>query len=515
MAVISLPSPGADFFADPDAPALLAEKILPAYIPGCRWFGGKARQPQRFAIEEILAMKLKPAAARLVLVRVEYASGPAETYLLPVQIVEEGGAGEIARFSDGFALRDALHDEGFRAALMKLIAEGGELPGAHGRLRGVPGRAMPGAAGELASKVLQVEQSNSSLVYGDRIFVKLFRKLEEGMNPDVEITRYLSEARGFEHVPPFAGMLEYARPGREPQVLALALGLIANEGDAWTQTLAAVGQYLALARDLGELSPGLESPALFGEGEDSERLRELAGPFVTRVRQLGVRTAETHLALAAETEDPAFAPEPITAEDQRELSAAVRASAERMFELLRQRGAGDPLLAELLAAEPRLLEMGERIAAHEVQAMKTRTHGDYHLGQVLSTGDDFVLIDFEGEPQRSLAERKKKRSPLRDVAGMLRSFHYAAHSGLNEFPAHRAELTPWAEAWYSLMSRTFLRAWLEVSAGASYLPAKIEEVALLLDAFLIEKAIYEVGYELNNRPDWLGIPVRGILQIVS
>jgi maltose alpha-D-glucosyltransferase/alpha-amylase len=232
------------------------------------------------------------------------------------------------------------------------------------------------------------------------------------------------------------------------------------------------------------------------------------------VRRLAERTAETHLALATEPGDPAFAPEPFTGADQRELSDAVADSAERMFQLLRQRGTDDPLIAELLAAETRIVALADRIATHEVHTSKIRTHGDYHLGQVLSTGDDFILLDFEGEPQRSLAERKRKRSPLRDVAGMLRSFHYAAHSGLNEFAAHREALTPWAELWAGLMSRTFLRTWLEACAGAVFLPPKLEDVSLLLHAFLLEKAIYEVGYELNNRPDWLGIPVRGILQIV-
>jgi trehalose synthase-fused probable maltokinase len=359
-----------------------------------------------------------------------------------------------------------------------------------------------------------VEQSNSSLNFGERVFVKLFRKLEEGLNPDVEITRFLSEKRGFAQVPPYAGAIAYERPRREPQILALALGLVKNDGDAWTQALAAVGQFLALVRDLKELPESAPLSDLLSDVDDSEALRKLAGAFVDRAWRLGQRTAETHLALASAPEDPAFAPEPLTGADQRTLSEAVRASAEKMFLHLRGRAAEEPLIAELVHAEARIVALADRIGAQEVRTAKIRTHGDYHLGQVLVTGDDFILLDFEGEPQRSLAERKEKRSPLRDVAGMLRSFHYAAHSGLNEFPAHREVLTPWAEAWSALMCRTFLRSWLETAAGAVFLPSKIEEVGLLLHAYLLEKAIYEVGYELNNRPTWLHIPVRGILQIV-
>jgi trehalose synthase-fused probable maltokinase len=515
MAPISLSTAGAGFFERPESRALLEREILPAYIPRCRWFGGKAREAQSFTVEEMLP--LGPAEARLALVQVDYAEGPAETYQLPLQIAPAASSeNAIVAFKDETILRDALHDETFRAALLALITKGNSEEGAHGTIRGHYGHALPPAAAQgLPSKVLAVEQSNSSLNYDDQLFVKLFRKLEDGLNPDVEITRFLSDHRGFTHVPPFAGAISYNRPGREPQILALALGLVQNEGDAWTQALAAIGQYLALVRDLEEM-PQAEAPqGLLSTLDDSEALRKLAGPFTDRVARLGLRTAETHLALATEPSDPAFAPEPFTGEDQRALGQAVTDSAQKMFTLLRQRPGGDPIVAELLGAEKKVLALAARIGAREVHTAKIRTHGDYHLGQVLSTGDDFVLLDFEGEPQRSLAERKQKRSPLRDVAGMLRSFHYAAHSGLNEFAAHRDTLTPWAEAWSSLMARTFLRAWLETAAGSVFLPPDRDEVALLLHAFLLEKAIYEVGYELNNRPTWLHIPVRGILQILA
>ena len=461
MEPILLPCPGAGFFESPGARELLEREVLPRYLPSCRWFGGKAREPQKFRVSEMVAI----ASGSLILVEVSYATGSPETYTLPLRVGDAGAA--IATFSDGAVLTEALNDEEFRRSLLRLMSENAVA----GHLRGERGHALPDDAHTLPSRVLGVEQSNTSVIYGDRIFVKLFRKLENGMNPDVEITRYLNEQLGFEHVPPFAGTLCLERAGREPQVLALALGMIANKGDAWSQTLGEVRAFYT--RVPTRRTEPLSGPSLFGDEEVSPALPALCGNFVRRVRQLGIRTGQTHLALATPTETPAFAPEPFTGEDQRALSEAVTKSAEHLFDLLGRSAAG-PQAAELLTRKAEVLAMAAGAARHEVRTAKTRTHGDYHLGQVLDTGEDYVIIDFEGEPQRPLAERKEKRSPLRDVAGMLRSFHYAAHSGLGEFESERNRLAPWAEAWSALMSRTFLQAWMETCAGAVFLPSETE-----------------------------------------
>jgi trehalose synthase-fused probable maltokinase len=338
----------------------------------------------------------------------------------------------------------------------------------------------------------------------------------------VEITRFLTERQRFPHIPPFAGSLEYRRAGREPQVLALALGMVPNQGDAWVWALAEVRAFYERVLEEGSEATGLAVPGLTDSGEASPLVAQLAGtPFLARARQLGVRTGEAHLALAAaEASDATFAPEPFGAEDQRALSEGVRASAEQLAAVLREREAtlADEqrgLASAFLQAAPHAAQLAQEIAARPVSAAKTRAHGDYHLGQVLNTGSDFVLIDFEGEPQRSLAWRKEKRSPLRDVAGMLRSFHYAAHSGLGDFPDQRAALEPWAELWSQAGGRAFFQGWLETVAGAPFLPTESQDVRRLLEAFLLEKALYEVGYEINNRPAWLAIPVRGVLGILG
>lgn len=510
MDPLILSTPGANFFASPDAHAVLERDILPAYVPECRWFGGKARNPQRFVVEDILRFSPEETTARLLLVRAEYASGEPETYLLPVLVNPREGAVEtsvIAEFSDGQALIDALEDSDRRTDLLRLIRTEAKIAGEQGELVGIRGSVFDPANEELETKsrYLRVEQSNSSIAYGETVFLKLFRKPDNGINPDVEITRFLSEKAHYSNIPPFYGAIEFHKPGGEPRVLGLAVGMVVNRGDAWAYALDEVSQYLARV-PLHDTHP------------EQSVANGLMGECGERIAQLARRTAEVHLALASDFTDPIFAPEPIPAADQQALSEGVRKSAREMFELLRKQEA-EGELAQLIAAvleqEPALDRLIDDIATRDVKAAKIRTHGDYHLGQVLNAGDDFVIIDFEGEPRRTLAERKEKRSPLRDVAGMLRSFHYAAHSALERVdPLDRPDYELWAELWSVAACRIFKETWLHTCTGAPFLPRTPEYIDCLLTAFLLEKAVYEVIYELNHRPLWVAIPLRGVLSLV-
>ena len=498
---------GPHIFAPGESRALLESEALPGYIARCRWFGGKAREPRGFKVREAVGISAAADAARLALVEIDYANGAPDTYLLPLQIATGAHAevlmrdtpgAVVARFRDGGVLFDAVHDVDFRAALFTLIAEGGAVRSDGGEIAGVTG-GLTGSAPE--SRVLAVEQSNSSVIYGERVFLKLYRRLEEGVNPDAEILRFLG-AQNFPHVPPFCGALEFRQAGRAPRVLALATGMVANDGDAWSYTLR-------------ELTRQLECVL----ADDAGGAARIEAAYLARAAQLGERTGALHRALAADAADADFAPEPLIANDFSELAETVRATADQVLASLAGRlDALDPatreLASALLAAEPALRARIAALAAQPVAAAKTRTHGDYHLGQVLNTGADFVIIDFEGEPTKPLTERRRKRSPLRDVAGMLRSFHYAAHSALGTFAERRAELEPHAERWHERARAAFLNAWIAATAGAPFVPAERAEFARLLDAFLLEKALYEIAYELNNRPAWLGIPLRGAVQIL-
>jgi maltose alpha-D-glucosyltransferase/alpha-amylase len=253
---------------------------------------------------------------------------------------------------------------------------------------------------------------------------------------------------------------------------------------------------------------------------------ERAGGWLDLARVLGERTAQLHMALASRSEDPDFAPEGYTPFYQRALAEGLRARARRTFQLLRgQLARLDPPVAELasqvLAAEKAILARLHGVAGRTLAGQRLRIHGDFHLGQVLFTGKDFVIIDFEGEPARSLGDRRVKRTPLRDVAGMIRSFHYAARTGLRRadesLAAHgsEAELEGWAEAWYLWTSARFLAAYFETAGGSRFIPAEGDEAAFLLDTFLLDKALYEVAYELENRPDWVATPLEGVLAIAG
>ncbi len=522
---------------------LLEKEILPAYVTSCRWFGGKARGLRGIRILSQGTLGKGADAARLVTLATEYADSTTDTYLLALKSATAAEAGRIvqdtpqaiiARFKterEERVLVDAISDADFRAELLHTITAERTQKIGEGELHGVRGSALKTVlkknAPALPSHVLKVEQSNSSMIYGGKLFLKLYRKLEEGPNPDAEITRFLTERRKFPHVPPFAGALEYHRHNREPQVLGMMQTLVANEGDAWKFTLDAVERFFErVLRDQPDVSQ-LPVPSLFEAsvpaGYDTV-LDLVGGVYPERARQLGQRTAEMHRALAGDANDPQFSPEAFTTLYQRSMYQAMRGSLRRQMQQLQKQkpklsGSEAELMTGLLGREKDILARYDRLTAHKFEAVKTRIHGDYHLGQVLNTGRDFMIIDFEGEPSRPLSERKLKRSPLRDVAGMLRSFQYAPFSSLSQNPNWTPEqerfLRPWAERWAAHISWIFLHAYLEEAKGENFIPNTDDDFRVLLEAFILDKAIYEVGYEMNNRPTWISIPVRGILQILE
>jgi maltose alpha-D-glucosyltransferase/alpha-amylase len=299
-------------------------------------------------------------------------------------------------------------------------------------------------------------------------------------------------------------------------VVCLLQSAIPNESDGWVLTLDSVGRYYE--RVLGrkaDLQNQTTPP-----GPLLEEL--IGGVYPEKAKLLGLRTGELHLALASSTEEPAFAPEPFNAMAQRSTYQSMRALLRRTFAVLQKQLPNLPEsfreeAQEVLSAETEILAREKRLLDRRAGAAKIRIHGDYHLGQLLYTGKDFVVLDFEGEPARPLSERKLKRSPLRDVAGMMRSFQYAAYSALWQ-PAMRMEDVPflerWADLWYRQMSSVFLQSYLSTTAGAVFVPPNQDDLQVFLEAYLLDKAVYEIGYELNNRPDWVVIPIRGIKHIL-
>ncbi|MBA3387285.1 MAG: maltose alpha-D-glucosyltransferase [Chthoniobacterales bacterium] len=506
---------------------IIEREVLPGYVQNRRWFASKARSIVALRVAEQVPVSNEPEASRIWFIEVTYRDGAPETYTLPVQIARGEAARElaqtaphalIARFesNEETILHDAVWDAGFRQHLFELMARNQRFAGKGGEIVGEAGSALAHDGAVLNSNVLGVEQSNSSMIFDNKFFLKLYRKLEDGVNPDVEVTRFLSEKAGFAHVPAFAGSIEYRTGKSEAAVICAMQSAISSEGDAWTMTLDSVSRFYerVLARKADLQSDVVATGSIVNE--------LIGGVYPERAKLLGRRTAELHLALASEPDDKGFAPEVFNAMGQRSVFQNMRALLRRSWELLGKKLPHLPAnfrdeAAEVHAAERQILAQQQRILERIVGAAKIRIHGDYHLGQVLYTGKDFVLLDFEGEPARPLSERKLKRSALRDVAGMMRSFQYAAYSALWQ-PSMRVEDTPflerWADIWYRQMSSTFLQSYLKTSAAASFIPKEEDDLQVMLEAYLLDKAVYEVGYELNNRPDWVVIPIRGIKHIL-
>jgi maltose alpha-D-glucosyltransferase/alpha-amylase len=508
--------------------AALEREILPKYVPTCRWFGAKARTVREMRIVEHATLAGDGAAAQIWFVEVSYIDGPTETYALPVTIAsgEDGRRisqtaphAIIARFDDGSILHDAVWDPNFRNHLFDTIAHGDRIRGRTGEFVGMAGKLLAENSGPAVptSQVLGGEQSNSSMLFDNKFFLKLYRKLEDGVNPDVEVTRFLTDRANFSYVPAFGGSIEYRRTKSEAAVVCLLQNAVTSESDTWTMTLDHVGRYYdrVLSRKGDLQSESVPAGAVLEE--------MIGGIYPEKAKLLGRRTGELHVALASAPDDRVFAPEPFNAMAQRSVFQTMRALLRRTTALLQKK---IPTLPEnfqteasdVLSAEKEILGREKRILDRRSIAAKIRIHGDYHLGQVLYTGKDFIILDFEGEPARPLSERKLKRSALRDVAGMMRSFQYAAYSALWQ-PAMRPEDVPflerWADLWYRQLSSVFLQSYLETTAGAVFVPQNPEDLQVLLQAYLLDKAVYEIGYELNNRPDWVVIPIRGIKHILQ
>ncbi|MEA2239296.1 MAG: maltose alpha-D-glucosyltransferase / alpha-amylase [Thermoanaerobaculia bacterium] len=525
-----------EVFADANSRSL--RRALEAYVRSRRWFGGKARTIASLQLQE--TVPLPDDRGVLAFVHIEYADGEPETYIVPLGVAQARRAREqegpnvpsmIARLRDGHFLYEPLADPKFGGELLEVIARRRTLKGNHGAASGDPSRAFRNlrGPGDLHPQVMKTEQSNTALLFGDRLFMKLFRRLEPGINTDLEVTRFLNEQTTFTGTPQLAGSIQYElERGGEPATIAVLQNYVESSGDAWRYTLDSIGRFFEnilsdsdAALRLAKATPS--EPLLdLAAKPFPDNVREMIGVYLSDAEVLGRRTAQMHLALASRDDIPAFAPEAITPHYQRSIYQHVRSQAVQTLQLLRRRAKGNADAEELLSREEQLQKRIRRILDGRMTGLRIRVHGDYHLGQVLKTGNDFIVIDFEGEPSRPLSERRIKRSALRDVAGMLRSFHYASSALLHEQPQHsviRAEDAAAVESgaafWYRWVSAAFLRAYVAESGDAAHLPRTRDELQVLLDVHLLEKALYEITYELNNRPDWVHIPLRGVLELLG
>jgi 1,4-alpha-glucan branching enzyme len=522
----------------------LEREALPAFLRRQRWFAGKARELESVRLVDATRPGDLPGAAMLAFVEVRYGDGGSDTYLMPLAVADGPEADRWAREAPGSVVGridgpeggtlvyDALADPLVGAAFLEAIERGRTIATRDGSVVAAPTAAYASVRGRdgaaLAVVPKTVEQSNSVVLYGDRLILKVIRRLEPGLNPEFEIGRFLSEKIRFDHIPPVAGGLDYRRPGAEPTSLAILQALIPNEGTGWDHALRELRGYYArvggrpFSDDLAALAgrPDLEAAGV----ETPPAPWAAVGSYLDAAAMLGRRTAELHLALASEPDDPAFAPEPLTAADLSALAAGTREQVEASLAALRDRldqlpESARPAASRVLEGTRALLASLDELPTLPMDATRIRVHGDYHLGQVLRTGDDFVILDFEGEPAKPLARRREKVSPIKDLVGMLRSFDYASYAALFAATEGRPDdferLAPWAELWRTWTSASFLRQYFATADGAAFLPADPAHLAALLRAYTLDKALYELLYELNNRPTWVRIPLQGVLALVE
>ena len=513
------------------------ERALVGDIEGRRWFRSRAQTIRGGHIVD--RVDIPGADCTVAFVQIDYVEGDPEVYAFPIAVslgvdserrLLEAPASVIAEVvgpAETGLLYDASADHAFGLALTRLAAQRKKLKGKETVVSALPMTASRGLAEAIDGQPARPghgEQSNTSVMFGDQVVLKLFRRFDAGPNPEVEVGRFLTESSRFENAAQTMGALEVSMNGRKA-ALAVFHRFVPSLGDAWSHTLDALSmvyEQVAARRDELGPAPAVRHPLEVGDDE-LDVMRDLIGIPLHEARLLGQRTAEMHLALASATDDPAFTPERLSTLYQRSLYQSTRSSIRTSFNLLRRRRSHltpeqEDLAESVLGLESTILDDLRSITTEKIDAVRFRIHGDYHLGQVLFTGNDFVIIDFEGEPQRPISERRIKRLGLRDVAAMIRSYQYTTQMALREAmksgveePGHTFHLAEWGDALARWLAAAFLRGYLATTEGTPLIPVDHGHLKRLLDTLVLDKAAYELSYELNNRPDWVDIPLRGIL----
>jgi maltokinase len=451
--------------------AALDEEKLADWLLDRRWFGSKARAVASIHVLDVVAIHDGPPALSSALVEARYPGGTHDVYQLLLGVGRDG-LDDDALIDEvrGAAVYDAFADPRACRLLGDLLREGAEVHGEHARVEfhWLDGVDPPRPGAEV--RAIGAEQSNTSIVYDDALVLKAFRRVEAGDNPELEMLRFLSD-RGFAHVAELGGWYQY-------------------EGELMDATFGVVQRFIPNARDGWELC--LDELSSDPEG------------YVGRLRDLGAVIGRMHTVLASDPSDPAFAPEEPSDESLALLTATIDEEIERVFLELPNDVSVEPIAGHAAQVRDRL-QLLSHVGA---RGRLIRTHGDLHLGQTMLSDDAWVVLDFEGEPARPLLERRRKRSPLRDVAGMLRSFAYAASA--SELQRGR----PAPDGWEDRAREAFLAGYLE-AVDSALIPPGEAPTRTMLSIFELEKAVYELRYELNNRPDWVGIPVAGIARLLE
>jgi maltose alpha-D-glucosyltransferase/alpha-amylase len=513
---------------------VIERELLLAFLPAQRWYGAKGRQLVSTRIVERAALPGDDAYRALCIVECAFADGPPERYLVPLALTPSPHAWSVWAAMPGQALarvnlpqgeallHDALADDRTAAVLLQLIRDGRGVAGLAGRFRTLRGAGLDEATRTLphplAVRRMGVDQSNTSVVFEDRLVLKVIRRVQAGVNPDLELGRYLTDDAAFRSVPPLVGAIEH-EADQALSTTAILQRFVPSRGDGWSFTLDYLSRYFEAVGTYTSEHPGAEP----GEAVPRDFGSDLAA-FLDGLKLLGKRIGELHHAFAR-APGPDLAPEPLTVADVAAVADRVArvelpsALSELERSLDRLEPPARDLAGRVLAARDRLAALLSEVSARELRGLRIRHHGDLHLGQVLRSDSDWIILDFEGEPARPLDERRTKQSPLRDVAGMLRSLSYAAHMGLRSASEGRSQdlpwLSRWAHAWEAWATDALLEGYLEGAWEGGFLSEDEQDTALLIGIYLLEKAFYELLYELNNRPSWVVVPLAGILRLLE
>lgn len=521
--------------------ARLETEVLPDYLMKIRWFGGKGKGIESIKVINHAAIALTENPAYFILFEVNYQNGLPETFQMPLAFGKDNFASNVKDNcpqavlawlkvgTEEGVLYDAIYGIELQHAIILSMANNHTIPLKNSEIKFTGNKYLKQHVidtDKIKPRVLSGEQSNTSLTYDGKFYLKLYRKVDRAINPDVEINNLLTTQANFKHIPAFVGTIEW-KYAKDSMVMGLMQEMVENNSDAWEYMIDRLEDYnekvlqIETRTELPGFTGSLIEPVTFDEvPEDVKSLLEV--PLVERTILLGQRTAEMHLALAS-IDNADFKPEDFSLHYQRSLYSSlqslVRSTFQNLSRNLNKLPANlKPEAEELLNMKDEILTVLKRIYKKKIDTTKIRIHGDYHLGQVLFTGKDFVMLDFEGEPALSYSERRLKRSAMRDVAGMVRSFHYAAYGSLfleNQVREEDMEtLLPYVEQWYHYMSGFFMEGYLKTIKGSNIITSDKDDMEILLQTFLLQKAIYELNYELNNRPNWVIIPLRSIKTIM-
>jgi maltose alpha-D-glucosyltransferase/alpha-amylase len=499
--------------------------VLPEYLAKQRWFSAKNDKIVGAHIAAMPELSAGKGEFVLLQVAVELAASDPQRYFLPVAVSWDENAASLnwpllpytlarVRRRDRLgAIYEATASDQFVPTLVDAIRRDQRIENGTGSIVCRSTSALPAEDAVADNQVRRLggEQSNSSLIVGDRMIFKIYRRLTDGEHPEVEMARFLTEVAGYPNTPKLYGFVEHVEPDGTKRALGVLQEFVRSQGDGWTHALSYLDRVLDALRPIDRTA-------------DPMPAAERHAVYLSQIAVLGRRVAELHRALAQPTDDPGFAPEPISAADMAEWRRATLTMAEAAFRALRKLdpaalGPGAAQIRTLLERHRECLDRIRSLTEEPIRAMKTRIHGDLHLGQVLVVKDDFQIIDFEGEPTRPLAERRAKSLPVRDVAGMVRSIQYAAWSALfrlaDRDPDGFEKLLPDAMTWRKLAQDAFFDAYTKTIGECVSWPSDAADVARALSLFLLHKVCYEIGYEAANRPTWIRIPAAGLTDILD